>query len=54
MAFLIAFGDEEPWAIIQTPFTPKRGAPPVSEWSTFFLKLIKLVIKYKSQNKKTR
>ena len=30
-AFLIALAEDPPWAMIQTPFTPRRGAPPYSE-----------------------
>jgi hypothetical protein len=30
IAFLIAFGELEPWAMITTPLTPRSGAPPYS------------------------
>src|SRR5205807_1583139 len=31
MAFLMARSDELPWQMIDTPFTPRSGAPPYSE-----------------------
>ena len=31
MPFMIAFSLEEPWPTMQTPRTPRRGAPPYSE-----------------------
>ena len=30
IAFLKAFPSELPWALIQIPSTPKKGAPPTS------------------------
>ena len=30
IAFSMAFGGELPWQMIGIPFTPRRGAPPVS------------------------
>ena len=31
IAFRMALGDDPPWQMIETPFTPSKGAPPYSE-----------------------
>ncbi len=40
IAFFIALAFDDPCVMMQTPFTPSRGAPPYSVWSRRFLKSI--------------